>query len=131
MPKRCSHQLWHGEKMKTEGQIVFLSQPFHTFNARIALSLRKNDYLCNRIFNLNTYLVMITTAIPAKPLDSFTLELPKGDTAFLKTIARKMGWTVKSNRRKMSAYERSLDDERNGRVNHYASSEEFFKKMGI
>ena len=74
---------------------------------------------------------MITSAIPAKALDTFTVELPKGDTAFLKTLARKMGWTVRSNRRKMSAYERSLDDERNGRVNHYASSEEFFKKMGI
>lgn len=33
------------------------------------------------------------------PLDTFTLELPKNDTAFLKTIAKKMGWTVKSNRR--------------------------------
>ena len=30
----------------------------------------------------------------------------------------------------LAAYERSLDDERNGRVNHYASSEEFFKKNG-
>ena len=74
---------------------------------------------------------MVSTALPAKPLDTFTLELPKGDTAFLKTIARKMGWTLRSNCRKMSAYERSLDDERNGRVNHYASSEEFFEKMGI
>ena len=34
-------------------------------------------------------------------------------------------------RQRVSAYERSLDDERNGRINHYASSEEFFKKMGI
>lgn len=74
---------------------------------------------------------MITAAIPAKPLDTLTLELPKGDMAFLKTIARKMGWTVRNSRRKMSSYERSLDDERNGRVNHYASSEEFFNKMGI
>ena len=64
-------------------------------------------------------------------LDTLTLEVPKSDTAFLKTIAKKMGWTVRSNRRKMSAYERSLDDERNGRINHYDSSEEFFKKMGI
>ena len=40
---------------------------------------------------------MITTAIPAKALDTFTLELPKGDTAFLRTIARKMGWTLRSN----------------------------------
>ena len=71
------------------------------------------------------------TNAPTMSLDTFTLEVPKSDTAFLKTIAKKMGWTVKSNRRKMSAYERSLDDERNGRVNHYDSSEEFFKKMGI
>ena len=38
---------------------------------------------------------------------------------------------IGNNRRKMSAYERSLDDERNGCINHYDSSEEFFKKMGI
>lgn len=63
--------------------------------------------------------------------DTFTLELPKGDTAFLKTIAKKMGWTMKRSRSKMSAYERALDDEQNGRINHYANSEEFFKKMGI
>ena len=50
---------------------------------------------------------------------------------FNEIIDKKMGWTLRSNRRKMSAYERSLDDERNGRVNHYASSEEFFKKMSI
>ena len=37
---------------------------------------------------------MITTAVPAKPLDSFTLELPKGNTAFPKTIVRKMGCLV-------------------------------------
>ena len=74
---------------------------------------------------------MTEAATSQMPLDTFTLELPKGDTAFLKTIAKKMGWALKSNRRKMSAYERSLDDERNGRINHYASSEEFFKKMGI
>lgn len=74
---------------------------------------------------------MIETAVPTNPLDTFTLELPKNDTAFLKAIVKKMGWTLKSNRRKMSAYERSLDDERNGRINHYDSSEDFFKKMGI
>lgn len=74
---------------------------------------------------------MITITTPSNSVDTFTLELPKGDTAFLKTIAKKMGWTLRSNRRKMSAYERSLDDERNGRVNHYENSEEFFKKMGI
>lgn len=71
------------------------------------------------------------TNAPTMTIDTLTLEVPKSDTAFLKTMAKKMGWTVRSNRRKMSAYERSLDDERNGRINHYDSSEEFFKKMGI
>lgn len=72
---------------------------------------------------------MIETA--TMPIDTVMLELPKSDTVFLKTIAKRMGWTVRSKRRTMSANERSLDDERNGRINHYASSEEFFKKMGI
>jgi hypothetical protein len=38
------------------------------------------------------------TVTTANPLDTFTLELPKGDTAFLKTIAKKMGWTLRSKR---------------------------------
>lgn len=33
--------------------------------------------------------------------------------------------------RQMTAYQRSLDDERYGRINHYANSEDFFEKMGI
>lgn len=64
---------------------------------------------------------MITTAIPAKPVDTFTLELPKGNTAFLRTIARKMCWTLRSNRRKMSSYERSMRDLDEGRVYEYDS----------
>ncbi len=31
----------------------------------------------------------------------------------------------------LSAYEQSLDDVRNGRVNTYKSTDEFFAKMGI
>lgn len=71
---------------------------------------------------------MITSAIPAKALDTFTLELPKGDTAFLKTLARKMGWTVRSNRRKMSAYERSLRDLEEGRVYEAKDVDDLFKQ---
>ena len=71
---------------------------------------------------------MITSAIPTKPLDTFTLELPKGDTAFLKTLARKMGWTVRSNRRKMSSYERSLRDLEEGRVYEAKDVDDLFKQ---
>ncbi|MBQ6063578.1 MAG: hypothetical protein IJK87_08095 [Prevotella sp.] len=74
---------------------------------------------------------MLNTSSSIAPCDSFTLELPKDDISFFKTIAKKMGWTVKHNRRKMSAYERSLDDVANGRINEYSSADEFFKKMGI
>lgn len=71
---------------------------------------------------------MITSAIPTKPLDTFTLELPKGDTAFLKTLARKMGWTVRSNRRKMSSYDRSLRDLEEGRVYEAKDVDDLFKQ---
>lgn len=72
---------------------------------------------------------MITTAIPTKPFDTLTLELPKGDTAFLKTIARKMGWKVRNNRRKMSSYERSLRDLDEGRVYDYDSLDDLIKEI--
>ena len=36
-----------------------------------------------------------------------------------------------ANRRRLSRYEQSLLDVKEGRVNSYESSEEFFKKMGI
>lgn len=72
---------------------------------------------------------MITSAIPAKALDTFTLELPKGDTAFLKTLARKMGWKVRSNRRKMSSYEPSLRDLDEGRVYEYDSLDDLIKEI--
>lgn len=74
---------------------------------------------------------MITTVTNTTQFDSFTLELPKADTTLLKALAKKMGWTMRHNRRKMSSYERSLDDAANGRINEYASADEFFKKMGI
>lgn len=50
-----------------------------------------------------TRLDEMLSAFLAKSVETFTLELPKGDTAFLKTLARKMGWTLRSNRRMMSA----------------------------
>lgn len=72
---------------------------------------------------------MIGTTI--SQTNAFTLELPKGDAAFFRALAKKMGWTVKKSSRKLSAYERSLDDAAHGRINEYASADDFFKKMGI
>lgn len=59
-------------------------------------------------------------------LDTFMLDVPLNEVHFFK----QMGWHLHS-KRAMTALEQSLDDERNGRVNHYANSEEFFDKMGI
>lgn len=37
---------------------------------------------------------MTGTVTPAKPLDTFTLTVPKADVSFFRTIAKKMGWTI-------------------------------------
>ena len=63
-------------------------------------------------------------------LDTYMLDVPVEEVSLFKQIVKKMGWHLHS-KRAMTAYERSLEDERNGRVNHYENSEEFFKKMGI
>ena len=63
-------------------------------------------------------------------LNTFMLDVPVDEVNFFKQMVKKMGWHL-HNKHAMTAYERSLDDERNGRVTHYANSDEFFKKMGI
>jgi hypothetical protein len=63
-------------------------------------------------------------------LDTFMLDVPLNEVHFFKQMVKQMGWHLHS-KRTMTALEQSLDDERNGRVNHYANSEEFFDKMGI
>lgn len=73
---------------------------------------------------------MMTTATQTTPLDTFMLELPKTDTAFLKSMAKRMGWKVKSNRRKLSSYERSLRDLDEGRIFKYDSLDDLIKEIG-
>lgn len=72
---------------------------------------------------------MIGTSTPQISLDSFTLELPKGDTAFLRALAKKMGWTVKRNRHSMTSYERSLRDLEEERVYEYESLDDLIKEI--
>ena len=71
--------------------------------------------------------------LSASQTDTFTLEIPKADTAFFKIIAKRMGWNIKRsrNRRNMSNYERALDDVACGCVNEYDTPEELFDKLGI
>lgn len=42
---------------------------------------------------------MIGTVTPAKPLDTFTLTVPKADVNFFKMMAKKMGWTIEYKRK--------------------------------
>ena len=72
---------------------------------------------------------MMTTATQTTPLDTFMLELPKTDTAFLKSMAKRMGWKVKSNRRRLSSYERSLRDLDEGRIYKYDSLDDLIKEI--
>lgn len=71
--------------------------------------------------------------LSASQTDTFTLEIPKADTAFFKIIAQRMGWNIKRirDRRSMSNYERALDDVACGCVNEYDTPEELFDKLGI
>ena len=41
---------------------------------------------------------MATMTVPQQMPDTFTLTVPKADVNFFKTIAKKMGWTIKRNK---------------------------------
>ncbi len=62
---------------------------------------------------------------------TFSLEIPKTDTALLKSLVRRMGWTVHKTTTKHTAYEQALNDKEQGRVNEYANADELFSKLGI
>ena len=49
----------------------------------------------------------------------------------LKSLVKRMGWTVHKTAPRRTAYEQALDDKAHGRVNEYASANEMFTKLGI
>ena len=63
--------------------------------------------------------------------DTFSLEIPKADTSLLKSLVKRMGWTVHKTTTKHTAYEQATDDKKQGRINEYASADELFSKLGI
>ena len=63
--------------------------------------------------------------------DTYFLEIPKADTSLLKSLVKRMGWTVHKTTTKHTAYEQALNDKEQGRINEYASAEELFSKLGI
>ena len=63
--------------------------------------------------------------------DTYSLKIPKADTSLLKSLVKRMGWTVHKTTTKRTAYEQALNDKEQGRVNEYASADELFSKLGI
>ena len=55
------------------------------------------------------------------------LTLPNTDISFLRTISRKMGWTVSIPRK--SGIDKGLEDIRNGNVFHAKDSEDLIKQI--
>ena len=63
--------------------------------------------------------------------DTYSLEIPKADTSLLKSLVKRMGWTVHKTAPRRTAYEQALDDKAHGHVNEYVSANEMFTKLGI
>lgn len=55
------------------------------------------------------------------------LSLPNSDLGFLRTLSKKMGWTVREERK--SGIEKGLDDIRKGNVYHAKDSADLVKQI--
>ncbi len=58
----------------------------------------------------------------------YTISVPSTDKATFRKIARRMGWTV-SGPRKLSAYERSKMEARDGKVQSFETLSELFNEL--
>lgn len=59
--------------------------------------------------------------------ENVQLTLPNADLTFLRTISKKMGWTLKLRRK--SGIEKGLEDIRKGNVFHAKNSEDLIKQI--
>lgn len=57
--------------------------------------LHEIPYLCNRIFNLNTYLVMITAANNVQ-MQGVYVNVPAVDWSLFRELIRKFGWQAET-----------------------------------
>ena len=55
------------------------------------------------------------------------LSLPNSDLSFLRTLSKKMGWTMKRHRK--SGIEKGLEDIRKGNVYHAKDAEDLIKQI--
>lgn len=63
--------------------------------------------------------------------DTFSLEIPKADTSLLKSLVKRMGWTVHKTTMKRTAYEQAIDDKLHGHITEYDNADELFAKLKI
>ena len=63
--------------------------------------------------------------------DTYFLEIPKADISLLKSLVKRMGWTIHKTAPRRTAYEQALNDKAHGHVNEYVSANEMFTKLGI
>lgn len=78
---------------------------------------------------------MATMTISKQMPDTFILSIPKADVNFFKTMAKKMGWTIKRNKTKelditkTAAFREAKDDVMQGRVYHADTVDDMFKQI--
>lgn len=68
---------------------------------------------------------MNTTA----PFQTVNLTLPYADIHFLRTLSKKMGWSIRAERTKKSGIEKGLEDIRKGNVYHAKNAEDLLKQI--
>ena len=59
--------------------------------------------------------------------ENVQITLPYADISFLRTISKKMGWSLK--RQRKSGIEKGLEDIRRGNVYHAKNSEDLIKQI--
>jgi len=59
--------------------------------------------------------------------ENVQLTLPNADLSFLRTISKKMGWSLK--RQRKSGIEKGLEDVHKGNVFHAKNSEDLIKQI--
>ncbi len=63
----------------------------------------------------------------AVPNQTVNLTLPHADVSFLRALSKKMGWSVRVERK--SGIEKGLDDIRKGNLYHAKNSEDLLKQI--
>ena len=59
--------------------------------------------------------------------ENVSLTIPDNDISFLRTLAKKMGWTMK--RQRKSGVEKGLEDIKKGNVFHAENSEDLINQI--